>query len=154
MANTTTVVPASVTFASGTGGAFQSVQTPGELPVFTDQTANVYMSQEFVVPAEGAAINPPSVYDGTVRLIQIVNVDPTGYVALTLYSTDDGPYAVLAPDGGMFMTTSTGVAIDPAGSGNSFPVSPDALQLRSCDSAGILANGTATRVRLTVLAAV
>lgn len=153
MANTTTVIPPSVSYATGSGGTFSSVQTPGELPTLTDQEADAYMSQEIMVPAGGSVVNVPGPYtaDDGDRVIQITNVDPTGYVVLSFYSTADGPYAVLAPNGGMFAITSTRVTLSDNDSGNNGPIDGDWLQLRSCSAAGVLADGVATRVRITVL---
>lgn len=149
MPNTTTVIPSVVTFATGASGAFTDVTGAGQLPTFTDAGGDVYFSQEFVLEAGGVAHNPPGFpntgVEVAMRLMQITNIDPTGYVALSLSPTAEGASAILAPNGGMFVLTSTGVL--PEDSGSVFD--NGSIQLRTCDAAGILANGTATRLRIT-----
>lgn len=154
MANTTTFQPTQTTFATGASGSFTDVQGPAPLPTFTDATANMYLSQEVILPANGNPINPPGFLGTgltlTYKSIQITNVDSSGYVALSFYNTTSGPVATLAPNGGTFLCTSTGAAGAVGESGTVFD--NGSIQLRTCDSAGVITNGTATRVRITMTA--
>lgn len=76
-----------------------------------------------------------------VTSVLISNQSLTGYAVLTLNATSGAPAFLLAPGGGELAFTHAGVV--PAASVAPTPIT---WTLRSCDSAGVVANGVLTEV--------
>lgn len=123
-----------------TNGLQADQSTPVSIPVFTDSTPTQVFQQELLLPAAGSSVTLPiPSYWATITQVQIVNIDTTGYVALTLNGTS-GPISIgLAPNGGTFATSLYATAL----SGSVAPT-PKTWTLKSMASDGTTAGAAAT----------
>lgn len=137
----TSTITSSVTFIP-TGALQPAYTSPPALPALADTTPTQCQGSEMLLAAAGVSTALPVPAGWTaVRSALLVNTSLTGYALLTLNATSGAPSFVLAPQGGQFSYTHAGT-VDEGAVGPT----PTTWTLKSCDSAGVTANGVATAV--------
>lgn len=116
---------------------------PLDLAVFADTSGTQYVVQRLTLPAAGTSVTLP-VPSGWTRTTQVIiqNLDSSNYCVLALNATTGAPRVQLAPKG--LFACSLGASV-PSGT---VAATPSSWTLATCNSAGVLASGTALDVYL------